>query len=163
MRLPVRKHRDGELEPFRDLWELQRETRKWFDDFFRGWGFDLAPIRAVQEGTSAYTPTVDVVENDREVRISAELPGIDEKDVEVSLSGDLLTIRGEKRTEEEEESKNVYRMERTYGAFHRAIPIPAEVDQDNVEASFKKGVLTITLPKTAEAKHQAKRIAVKSE
>jgi HSP20 family protein len=157
-RVPVR--RDDGASPF---WPLQQEMNRLFDDFFRGWGSDLAPFRAFEEGLSAFAPRIDMTEDEKAVQIAAELPGVDEKDVEISVSGDILTIRGEKKAEREDKGRNYYRMERSYGSFHRAIPLPVGVDQDKVEASFKKGVLSITLPKTAEAQRQAKKITVKAE
>ena len=90
-----------------------------------------------------------------------ELPGIDEKDIDVSVSEDVITVRGEKKDEREEEKKGYYLSERSYGSFHRTIPIPPGVDADKAEARFRKGVLTITLPKTDDAKSKTRRIEVK--
>jgi HSP20 family protein len=94
--------------------------------------------------------------------VSAELPGMDDEDIEVSLSRDVLTISGEKKQEKEEKGRDYYRAERSYGSFRRSIPLPAEVNADKVDAVFSKGVLTITLPKTAKAEGR-KRIIVKAE
>jgi HSP20 family protein len=104
---------------------------------------------------------VDVAEMEDEIKVSAELPGLDNEDIDVSLSDDVLTISGEKKEEKEEKGKNYYRSERSYGAFRRDIPLPSQVDADKVDAVFQKGVLTITLPKTAEAK--AKKVTVKAQ
>ena len=143
---------------------LMIPTGHWlFDDFFRGWGTDLTPWRSVGEVVKAYSPKVDVTDSEREVRVTAELPGMEEKDVEVSFSGDVLTIQGEKRAEHEEKGQQVYRLERSYGAFCRTIPLPAPVEEGKVSASFKNGVLTVTLPKTAEAQQKAARIPVRGE
>jgi HSP20 family protein len=95
---------------------------------------------------------------DGEVRVSAELPGMDEKDVEVLVDNDVLTIRGEKKSEHEDQGRRF--SERYYGRFERAIALPFEVDEEKAEASFKNGVLTVTLPKSATAKDTAKRIAI---
>lgn len=157
--LPVRREDGG--SPF---WLLQQEMNRLFDDFFLGWGpGELSPFRALEERAGAFAPQMDVTEDDKEICVTVELPGMDEKDIDISISSDVLTIRGEKKSEKEDKGKNYYRMERSYGAFHRAIPLPAEVDQDKIEASFKKGVLTVTLPKTAEAQREAKKITVKVE
>ncbi len=142
----------------RDIFSLFREEmNRLFDNFFRG--FELEPFG----GLGTFRPSVNVVEDDKEIRVSAELPGIDEKDIEVSLSKDSLTIKGEKKEEKEDKGKNYYRMERTYGSFSRTIPLPTEIDADKVKAQFKKGVLTVTLPKTAKAIKETKKIPVKAE
>jgi HSP20 family protein len=137
---------------------LRREMDSLFDNFFRG--FDLEPF---ESRMGAFSPKVDVTENEKEIKISAELPGMDEKDIDVSLQNDMLTITGEKKEEKEDTGKDFYRMERSYGSFSRTIPLPVEVETDKVEAKFKKGVLSITLPKTAKAVAETKKIAVKVE
>lgn len=149
---PVRREEEG---PFA---LLRREMDSVFDNFFRG--FDIEPF---EERFDVFSPRVDVTENDKEIKISAELPGMDEKDIDVSLQHDMLTIKGEKKEEKEDKGKDYYRMERSYGSFTRTIPLPIEVETDKVEAKFKKGVLNITLPKTAKAVAETKKIAVKSE
>ena len=143
-------------DPFEDVNRL-------FDELLRGWSPGLTLFHASEPALKTFNPTVDITEDEKAYHLSAELPGMDEKDMEVSIEGDVLTIRGEKRAEKEDNGKNYYRMERSYGAFHRAIPLPAEVEQEKVEASFKKGVLAITMPKTAVALQHAKKIAVKAE
>ncbi len=137
---------------------LRKEMDELFDNFFQG--FDLEPFGG---RLGAFSPDIDVVENDREIKIKAELPGMDEKDIEVSINEDTLTIRGEKKEEQEDKGKDYYRMERSYGSFTRTIPLPVEVETDKAEAKFKKGVLTVTLPKTAKAVEGTKKIAVKAE
>lgn len=108
-------------------------------------------------------PAVDVVEKDAEYRISAELPGLDEKNVEVKIAGDVLTISGEKKDEHEEKDKQYSFSERRYGAFKRSFQLPSGVDRDDIAASFEKGVLTIVLPKSAAAKAAEKKIDVTSK
>jgi HSP20 family protein len=152
-RVPVRREEERSLLSFQD------EMNRLFDQFFGGWG--LAPFREFPEQWDAFSPRVDVVEGDKEVTVSAELPGMDEKEIDVSLSHGVLTISGEKREEKEDKGKNYYRMERSYGSFQRSVPLPSEVDEDKAEATFKKGVLTITLPKAAAAR-ASKRISIKS-
>lgn len=156
-KVPVKRE---EQEP---VYELQRNMNSLFDDFFNNFGnFSLAPFEAFGPSFGAFNPQVDVSESDKEIKVSAELPGLDENDIEVSLAHNVLTISGEKKEEKEDKGKNYYRMERSYGSFQRAIPLPDEVETDKVEARFKKGVLTITLPKTAEAQKRTKRITVKT-
>lgn len=150
--VPVRRR--DEDDPF---YALQRSMSRFFDEFFNGFG--LAPFG---EQMSEFYPSVDVIENDKQIQISAELPGLDENDIEVTLKDDVLTISGEKKAEKEEKDKNYYRMERSYGSFRRSIPLPSEIESNKVDATFKKGVLTITLPKTAEARKRAKKIAIKA-
>ena len=101
-------------------------------------------------------PAVDVSEKDKEFEIMAELPGLDEKDVEVKLANGNLTIKGEKKEEKEEREKDYYLSERRYGSFVRSFPLPEGVNADKIEASFAKGVLTVKLPKTAEAQAEKK-------
>lgn len=128
---------------------LRRAMIDWFDE-----GREDA-------GLAGFSPRVDVKENGNALVVTAELPGVEEKDVEVSLNGDILTISGEKRHEKEEKGDEFYRVERSYGSFRRSFSLPTSVDADKVEASYKKGVLTVTLPKAAAAE-KAKKIAVKA-
>ncbi|MGC2202586.1 MAG: Hsp20/alpha crystallin family protein, partial [Stellaceae bacterium] len=101
-------------------------------------------------------------EDEKPYKISAELPGLDSKDVDVSVSGNMLVLKGEKRQEKEEKDKNYYFSERAYGSFQRAFELPASVDRDKISADVSKGVLTIILPKTSDAQKQQKKIEVKS-
>jgi HSP20 family protein len=152
--VPVQRDRhEHPLEAF------QREFNRLFDDFFR------APALAGgAEGMfAAAMPRVDVKETDGEYEVSAELPGMDEKDVELTLADNVLTIRGEKKTEREKKDQDYYLSERSFGSFRRTIPLPAEVDQDKVEAHFKNGVLAVRLPKSAEAPAKTRRLEVKAD
>lgn len=149
---PVRREEEG---PFS---LLRREMDAVFENFFRG--FDIEPF---ETRFKAFSPKVDVNETDNEIKISAELPGMDEKDIDVSLQSNMLTIKGEKKEEKEDKGKDFYRMERSYGSFSRSIQLPVEVETDKVDAKFKKGVLSITLPKTARAVAETKKIAIKAE
>ncbi len=110
----------------------------------------------------AAVPAVDVTETDKAYEIAAELPGMDEKNIEVKLADGTLTIKGEKQEEKEEKKKDYYLQERSFGSFQRTFQVPDGVDTDKIEATFKKGVLTVTLPKTAEAQKAEKKIAVKA-
>jgi len=159
--------RDGEKnvpvkrEDSDPVYSLQRNMNRLFDNFFDN--FSLASFEPFGKSFDAFNPTVDVSETDKEIKVAAELPGLDENDIEVSLARNVLTISGEKKEEKEDRGKNYYRMERSYGSFRRTVPLPVEVESDKVEAKFKKGVLTVTLPKTAAAQKQAKRITVKAQ
>jgi len=149
------------------LFSLQREMNRLFDGFFRGLDpFDAAPAGplalsgALAEG---FVPRVNVVEDDKVVRVTAELPGMDEKDVEVLIARDALTLRGEKKAETEDRSGGRYRYERSYGSFHRTVPLPAGVVEKKATAEFTKGVLTVRLPKSGEAAAGARKVAVRAE
>jgi HSP20 family protein len=152
-KVPVR--REGEDS----FLELGRGMNRLFDEFFDD--FSLTPFSAFGEQFDAFKPRVDVSESDTDIKVAAELPGLDENDIEVSLAHNLLTISGQKKDEKEDKGQNYYRMERSYGSFKRTIPLPSEVESNKVDATFKKGVLTITLPKTAEARER-KKISIKA-
>lgn len=138
------------------LLALHREMNRLFDDAFRG--FDLSPFGSDRLFDRAMGwPSVEVSETDKEVKVTAELPGLDEKDVEVHLANGVLSIKGEKRTETEDKDRLF--SERTYGRFERRIPVD-EIDEDKVGAAFKNGVLTVTLPKSPSAQQKVKRIAI---
>ncbi len=108
-------------------------------------------------------PAVDVTETEKGYKVVAELPGMDEKNIEVKIANGVLTIKGEKQEEKEEEKQDYYVRERSFGSFERTFPVPPGVDLDNVDASFKKGVLTVTLPKTAEAQKAEMKVTVRTE
>jgi len=147
---------------------LRGEIDRLFDDFDGGfWGspfrrsiFDMVPMPRVTVGTAS--PAVDVAEKDHEYEITAELPGLDEKDIEVKLSNGGLSIKGKKEEAKEEKKKDYVVSERRYGSFERYFTLPEGVDTNKIAANFKKGVLTVTLPKTVEAQKQEKKIAVKA-
>src|ERR1043165_3539429 len=143
--------RESNGDPFLSLRE---EMNRLFDHFHTG--FDLAPLA----DASSWTPKINVTENDKAVLVSAELPGMDEKDIDVSYENGLLTIRGEKKQEKEEKEKNFFRSERSYGMFQRSIELPYEIDEERIDAQYKKGVLNLTLPKTKEAATRTRRIPV---
>jgi HSP20 family protein len=112
--------------------------------------------------TRTNMPAVDVVESEKAYEVTAELPGIDEKNIEVKVANGILTMKGEKQEEKEEKKKDYYLQERHYGSFERSFEIPEGVDPDKIEATFKKGVLTVTLPKKVEAQKPAKKVEVKA-
>jgi HSP20 family protein len=151
--------RRAEEHPF---FSLQREMNRMFDDIFRG--FDLTPFGGGRS-FEAFSPSVDVREGEKEVTVKAELPGLNEKDIDVTLTGEALTIRGEKKEEQEkeDEGKGYWRREASYGSFLRMIPLPEGLNTEKVDARFKNGVLTITLPRLKGAKAKGKKVAVKAE
>jgi len=147
-------YRSEEVSPFLTL---HREMNRLFDDVFNR--FD-STMPSVFTRMPAW-PSVEVVERDNAVRVAAELPGLDEKDVEVSVSDDVLTIRGEKKAQIDDKERHF--SERYYGRFERMIPLPFQVEDDRAEATFENGVLTVTLPKSPKAEAKMKRIAVNSK
>ena len=136
---------------------LQREVDRLFEDFSRGFP-SLAPFAGGNGGM--LTPSVDVSETDKEIEITAELPGLEEKDVQINVADNVLTIRGEKTAEKEEKEKNYRLVERSYGSFERRLELPSGVDADAIKASLAKGVLKVTVPKPAPA--QTKKVEVKT-
>ncbi len=140
---------------------MRRDMNEMFNDLFQGFG--LAPFESSFGGdVELFSPRVDVVETPDALKVSAELPGMDKEDIDVSLSRDTLTISGEKRSEWEEEGEDYYHLERSYGSFRRSVAVPCEIDDDAIEATFENGVLNIVLPKTEKGK-SCRRISVKTE
>jgi HSP20 family protein len=137
----------------RELTTYGREMDRLFNRFFEGWPLRL-PTR---EGE--WAPSVDVSETAKEVVVRAEIPGMDPKDMDVSVHGNVLTMRGERKQEHEEKGENIHRIERSYGAFSRSLQLPADVNAEKVKATYKDGVLKINLPKTKE--ESVKKIEVK--
>src|ERR1043165_4506706 len=135
---------------------LQREVDRLFDDFSRG--FPALPT--LSSGAVELMPSMDVTETDKEIEITAELPGLEEKDVQINLADNLLTIRGEKKAEKEQKEKDYRLVERSYGSFARTLELPEGVNPDAVKATIDKGVLKVTVPKPAPA--QVKKIDVKA-
>ena len=135
------------------------QMRNEMDDMFQRF-FGLPAEAKSNDGGNVWAPHVDVSETDKAFLVKADLPGVDPKDVEVNVRDGVLTVRGEKKEQKEEKHKNYHRVERFVGQFYRSIPLPTGVDEENVQASTAKGVLTVTIPKKPEA--QPKKIAVKA-
>ncbi len=133
---------------------MQKEINRVFEDFGRG---SLANL-----SNGDVSPRIDVAETDSAVEVTAELPGIDEKDIDVVLRDDVLTIKGEKKNEKEERKKDYHLIERSYGSFARSIRLPFEADSEAVKASFAKGVLKVSITKPAEVKDKTVKIPVRS-
>jgi HSP20 family protein len=136
---------------------FQRALNSLFDDFFKG--FESTPF---DEIPGSFNPSVDMTEDEKEIRVTAELPGLEEKDIEVNFSKDILMIKGEKKQEKEDKGKESYYSEISYGSFTRAIQVPSGVDESKIDATFKKGVLNITMPKLSKPLEQQKKIQIKT-
>ncbi len=134
---------------------LHREINELFDGYYRGFG----GLGRRMAGSAGF----ELSETDEAIRVKAELPGMDEKDITVEVEENMLVIRGERREEKETEKRSYHVSEMRYGGYHRTIPLPARVDREKAQASFRRGVLTLTLPKTEEAKIERKRIPVSME
>lgn len=158
-----------------EIARLREEIDRTFDRMFHGWpewphisGRWLEPSGLkdlwgpIATPRLHLTPSVDVGETDKAYEITAELPGMDEDDIEVTLTDAGLTIKGEKKSEREETGKNYHRLERSFGSFQRFFAVPEEVDTAKIDARFRKGLLTVTLPKTAKARAKARKIKVKA-
>lgn len=157
--LPFRGGRslDPTLDPF---FSLHRDVNRAFEDMFKGFG-------ALPEGwggNGIAAPRIDVKETEKGLEVSAELPGVDEKDIALEIDDDVLTIKGEKKQEKEEkdEKSGYHLMERSYGSFARSIRLPYAVKADSVTAEFSKGVLKVHCPKPAEAQSPTKRIPIQA-
>ena len=154
--LPVRQE---DVDLFRDF---QREMNRLFGEFFG----EFPPAgrgREPEWAPAAFLPRVDVSETDAEVKVSAELPGMDEKEITVELQDDVLTLRGEKKTEQEEQGENWFRREQSRGSFRRSVELPAGVDASKAVAKFAKGVLTFVAPKRAEERTKRKIVPIRAE
>ena len=166
---PSRVDQYSELRP--DVWgqpflELRRATDRLFDDFFKSFRWPMAERRSPWESTTDIYgtdwPCVDMAETDEEIRITADLPGVDKDNIEVSVTDDRVILRGEKREQEEKRGRGYHRLERSYGSFQRSFYLPCEVEADKVDASFKDGVLTVNLPKSAACREHIKKIPVRT-
>ncbi|MER8774758.1 Hsp20/alpha crystallin family protein [Mesorhizobium sp. M0977] len=146
--------RDGDRDPFLTL---HREMNRLFDEAFRGFDTRLPSLGGFSAARASW-PSVEISDGEKEIRVTAEIPGMDEKDIELLLDDGVLTLRGEKR--EETEDKDRQFSERFYGRFERRIPLGYEVDEGKVNAAFRYGVLSVTRPKTERAQAKAKRIAI---
>jgi len=142
-------------DPFRDLNLLQDRMNRLFDDAGRGWRADEPAA------TTTWRPAVDIFETEGENIVKAELPCIERKDITLHLENNVLSLRGERKFEKETKDENYHRIERSYGAFSRSFSIPATVDDENIRAEYKDGVLNIVLPKKEQAR--AKQIKIAAE
>ena len=141
--------------PTRDLLSIRDEVNRLFDNFFTG-----LPERRRGLLEGEWAPSVDIAETDNEVVVTAELPGVKQDDVDITITDDVLTLKGEKKEEKEVKEKNYHRIERSYGSFQRSVSLPAGVQADKAKATYKDGVLHITVPKAEEAKPKQIKINV---
>lgn len=164
--LPVRRV-GGESTVEHPIQALHQEVDQLFNDFFRGFG--LAPLSrfpmlpSLAERSRWLKPSLDISATDKEYTLQVELPGINEKDVQVEVSGDALKIWGEKKQEKEDKGRDYYAVERSYGSFQRVLALPEDAKTDGIEAKFKNGVMTITIPRDESASQSVKKIEVKTE
>ncbi len=146
--------------------EIHKQVDQLFDEFFKGFGlpdmgFGKESLLPAQEGF--LKPTLDISATDKEYTIAVELPGVDEKNVALEVINDTLIIKGEKKQEKEEKDKNFYRVERSYGSFQRVLSLPEDADQEHINASYKNGVISITIPRIASSENpDVKKIEIKS-
>ena len=142
-------------KPIPSLTSIREEMNRLFDDFFAGWP---EKRRGLLEGE--WAPSVNVAETDENIIVTAELPGVKQDDVDITVADGVLTLKGEKKEEKEVKEKNYHRIERSYGSFQRSVSLPTGVQADKAKATYKDGVLQVTIPKTEEAKPKQIRINV---
>lgn len=151
-----------QLNALTPIHQLRDEMDRLFENTFKGMGLSsfnrdfFAPFSA----SALLKPQVDIAATEKEYTVSVEVPGINEKDVNVEISNNTMTIRGEKKQEREDKEKDYYRVERSYGSFQRVLSLPEDVDQENIEATFKKGVLSIKMPRKALPESDVKQIKI---
>lgn len=137
-------------DPFRNLSGLQREMNRLFESNFRA--------RADESALTTWAPSVDIYETENELVLKADLPEVPEKDIDIHVENNMLTIRGERKFEQKVKEENYLRVERTYGAFSRSFGLPNTVDSESIKAEYKNGALTVTMPKRAESKPKQVKI-----
>jgi len=150
--LPAFRRTEPTFENF--LMPLHRQIDRLFEDFWS------SSIPTLGSKSRSFLPRIDIIDSDKDIQVSAELPGMDESDVEVILDKRMLTLRGEKHAEREEHERGRMYVERACGSFERQIPLPSEVEEGKVEATFNQGVLSIVLPKSAEARNKTHKIKI---
>lgn len=163
--IPFSSYRNGGTHPSEletGISTLFREIDQFFDSPVSSLlnnslnSFSRTPLRT-------HIPEIDILETEENINLTAELPGMEDKDIEISLENEVLTLKGKKKYQSDEKEMQYHRMERSYGAFQRNISLPAEIQADEVRASFRNGVLTVTLPKTPSAKERMKKIPITTE
>ena len=146
-------------EPLREMESMTEEMDRLFGQISERMG--VSGLRQKPfSGERMWTPSIDMIDKKDEILVKAEVPGMDKKDIHVSVSGDILTIKGEKKTEQEVKEENYYRCETSYGSFLRTIPLPVAVESDHIKAQYKNGILELHLPKSKEVKEKTKEIAI---
>lgn len=166
--VPVKVTPAGDELPTHPVRSLRSQIDRVFDEFADWFPWRVGERALAQRpafATASFgfaVPAVDVTEREDAFELTAEVPGAEQKDIEVVVEDDMLIVRGEKKAEREEKKKDYHFSERTYGAFHRAFQLPAQVQADKISASFKNGVLKVMLPKSAEAKSRQRRVEIQS-
>lgn len=164
---PIQRRKSGEVSrPADPFTGFRQEMDRLFEDFTRGWGL---PGFAASSGSASglMSPNVNVAESDAGLEITADLPGVEQDDIDLDLADGVLTLKAEHKTEKEEkdekdEKKHYHLIERSYGTYMRRFALPFEADEDKIEAKFEKGVLTVTIPRSKEAEKAVKKISVAS-
>lgn len=153
--------RSGTGGGFPSMFNLRDQFDRMFDSMMRGWPAPWRDAPRLDMGGFDFAPRVDTAETDTAYEVTAELPGVDEKDIKIALEDNVLSISGEKKAEREEKKKDYVMTERSYGSFKRAFTLPDNVDADKIAAKFEKGVLKVTLPKTAPTPAKQREIPIK--
>jgi len=163
------RHEQGanlpETQNYLPVSRLHNEIDRMFDDFFRGSNLfsPLADRASLLDEVAVLKPKLDIAENAENYTISVEVPGIEEKDLNLQLEGDVLTIRGEKRQKQEKKEDKYHRIERSYGSFQRVLTLPRDADTGTISAKFENGVLLITVARSGEHKENSRRIDIKKQ
>jgi HSP20 family protein len=153
--------RGGNGGGFPSLFNLRDQFDRMFDNMMSGWPTPWRDAPRLDMGGFDFAPRVDTAETDTAYELTAELPGVDEKDIKIALEDNVLSISGEKKAEREEKKKDYVMSERSYGSFKRAFTLPDNVDPEKIAAKFEKGVLKVTLPKTAPSPAKQREIPIK--
>jgi HSP20 family protein len=168
-RVPVQRAEDRwsypQGSPITPIHQLRSEMDRLFENVFHGMGMGLSPVSSdlftPLTTSGLLKPHVDIAASEQEYTISVEVPGVNEQDIRVEIANNTMTIRGEKRQEKEEKKKDYYRIERSYGAFQRLLSLPDDADQENIKATFKKGVLSIKIPRKPLPESAVKQIEIR--
>lgn len=160
LNLIPRKNNVCRNELMRGFGPLHRQMDRLFNDFFGE--LSLQPWTTVP-GNRTFMPRLDLAETEKEIHITAELPGLEQEDLELSITDGILTLKGEKKLEQEQKDEHTYHTERSYGTFSRSVQLPAEVDTTKAQATFKNGLLKIQLSKTEPEQAKTKKISIKNE
>ncbi len=153
--------RSGDGGGYPSIFSLRDQFDRMFESMMRGWATPWRDAPRLDVGGVDFAPRVDTAETDSAYEVTAELPGVNEKDIKIALGDNVLSISGEKKAEREEKNKDYVMSERSYGAFKRAFTLPDNVDAEKIAAKFEKGVLKVTLPKTTPTPSKQREIPIK--
>ncbi len=155
-RMPIR--RGQAMSPYRAMRDMMSSM---MEDFFPDW--PSMRVRPFEWRMQEFSPSIDVIDEEKDIRVQAEVPGMNPDDLDVTVTRDSVIVKGEKKSEREEERQGLRYSERTFGSFERVIPLPADVQTDKIEARFKNGVLDIVMPKSEQSLKESRKIQIKSE